>query len=394
MKFRRGAGDTGAGSIAVLISLIALFIILYVLLLPQQARRELLGDESGIGGREIGEGGDIYFSRYLGELSPSTRDNRVYHNVPAVNLFTTSEKDLSSISSYLQVSSGFVSSKGQNIIFNLANPENVNKAVLYLFIEEAEGDLILRLNGHEVYNNELRANVQESVELPLSYLQEANNLEVAVSSSSWMFWKTNKYKIRYIKLRKVTEILNKVVERTIAIPSSEWGSIESGVLRYSVFCDRREDSVLKIFVNDQLVHGDVPFCNIEADEIEISKRSLVAGTNNIRFETLDGDYLIEEISLRTLLQRETGPEEIFSINEEYYKEIRKGLNDIIAYFYFGKIGDKRVFSVYVNGEEIDVDTEEDIYSLVISDYVKKGGNSIVIKPRNTFELIEFSVELV
>jgi len=105
----------------------------YVLLLPPEARKDLLGEGSGIGvdRAAIGEGEKIYLSRFLGELSPSTRTNKIYHNIPAVNLFTTSERDLVSLSDYLQVDSGFVSSKNQNLAFSLASPEKIKKATYH-----------------------------------------------------------------------------------------------------------------------------------------------------------------------------------------------------------------------------------------------------------------------
>ncbi len=394
MKSKKGAETNNAGNIAVLVALIALFIIIYVLLLPPGARRELLGDESGVGAGNNSGSGNVYFSRYLGELSPSTQVNTVYHNIPAVNMFTTNDKDLTTLSGYLQVSSAFIGSKSQNLAFNLDSPEDVKKASLYLLVEEADGNLILKLNGQEIYNNQLRANIQETIELPLQYLQGQNNIQLFVSSPGWMFWKTNNYKIRDIKLRKETKISNRIVERTISIPASEWGSIDKAILKYSVFCDREEDNILSIFVNDQLLYKDVPFCNIDADEIEVDKNNLVYGTNKIRFETMDGDYLIEQISLKTLLQKETRPEEVFSVSQDEYKDIRRGLKNVVAYIDFGNRGNRRLLNLDINGEVVEVDTDQDVYSLKISDYIKQGGNSIKIEPRNTFEIIEFNVELV
>ena len=394
MKSKKGAETNNAGNIAVLVALIALFIIIYVLLLPPSARRELLGDESGVGAGNNSGSGNVYFSRYLGELSPSTQVNTVYHNIPAVNMFTTNDKDLTTLSGYLQVSSAFIGSKSQNLAFNLDSPEDVKKASLYLLVEEADGNLILKLNGQEIYNNQLRANIQETIELPLQYLQGQNNIQLFVSSPGWMFWKTNNYKIRDIKLRKETKISNRIVERTISIPASEWGSIDKAILKYSVFCDREEDNILSIFVNDQLLYKDVPFCNIDADEIEVDKNNLVYGTNKIRFETMDGDYLIEQISLKTLLQKETRPEEVFSVSQDEYKDIRRGLKNVFAYIDFGNRGNRRLLNLDINGEVVEVDTDQDVYSLKISDYIKQGGNSIKIEPRNTFEIIEFNVELV
>mgnify|MGYP001563332667 CR=1 FL=1 len=394
MKSKKGAETNNAGNIAVLVALIALFIIIYVLLLPPSARRELLGDESGVGVGNNSGSGNVYFSRYLGELSPSTQVNTVYHNIPAVNMFTTNDKDLTTLSGYLQVSSAFIGSKSQNLAFNLDSPEDVKKASLYLLVEEADGNLILKLNGQEIYNNQLRANIQETIELPLQYLQGQNNIQLFVSSPGWMFWKTNNYKIRDIKLRKETKISNRIVERTISIPASEWGSIDKAILKYSVFCDREEDNILSIFVNDQLLYKDVPFCNIDADEIEVDKNNLVYGTNKIRFETMDGDYLIEQISLKTLLQKETRPEEVFSVSQDEYKDIRRGLKNVVAYIDFGNRGNRRLLNLDINGEVVEVDTDQDVYSLKISDYIKQGGNSIKIEPRNTFEIIEFNVELV
>jgi len=393
-KNKKGGESTNAGSVAVLVALIGLFIILYVLLLPPEARRDLLQDQnSGVSGEQARFGEKVYFSRFLGELTPETGSNRIYHNIPAVNLFTTSEKDLTTISNFIQVSSGFASSKNQNVAFSVSSPENIVKATLYTLVEEADGDLVLSLNGNKIYDNKLRSNVQESIELPLAYLQENNYLTISVSSSGWAFWDQNVYKLRYLKLRKETQVSNKEVENIFSIPASEWSSIDKASLRYSVFCSRTEDNVLKIYLNDQLVYRDVPFCNIEADEIEVDRSVLVAGSNKIRFETQEGDYLVEEISLKTLLKQDTEPEEVFFISEDEYKDIRRGDKDIVAYIDFGNKYERKILEMRVNGELIDVDTSDGVYTVTISDYIEKGGNSIIIKPKNTFEVIEFRVEL-
>ena len=391
---KKGAETNNAGSVAVLVALIALFIILYVLLLPPEARKELLQDQgAGVTNEQGVLGGKAYFSRFLGELSPKTGSNTIYHNVPAANLFTTSEKDLTTISDFIQVSSGFANSKDQNIAFAISSPEDIRQATLYTLVEEADGDLVLTLNGNKIYDNTLRSNVQESVEIPTGYLQKSNMLTVSVSSPGWMVWDQNLYKLRYLKLRKETQISNKVVESIISIPSSEWGSMEKAILKYSVFCSRTEDKALSIYVNDQLVYKDVPFCNINADEIEIDRSILISGSNKIRFETQEGDYLVESISLRTALKKETETEEVFFVSEDEYKDVRNGIKDVIAYIDFGNKYDRKILELYVNDQLIDVDTSNDLYTVNISNEIEKGGNSIRIKPKNTFEVIDFRVEL-
>jgi hypothetical protein len=385
--------QTSAGSIATLVALIALFIILYVLLLPQEKRDTLLegrpGEERG-----IGEEGEVLVSKFIGEINVGLQEGSVMHSIPAANLFTRVEKETIDVSDTLRVSSSLFSSNSQNLVFNLDNPGNIKDASFYVFVTKSKGDLILKLNNREIYRNDVAEGGQEIIEFPASSLEERNTLEVI--SSRPRFFGSNEHEIQYIKLRIEKLSSSKEALRTFSIPNSEMRDLEKAILHYNVFCSSgAEEDVLNMFVNSKLIFSDVPICNRRGDDLEIGRDDLKTGTNILEFKTEVGDYLIDNIELESILKREMEfSESFFFLDEESFKAVRTGGKSVIIKIEFGDNVNRKVMDIEVNDNKIEVDTQRKEFTVTVSSKINEGDNIVRLTPRNSFEILSLEVRLV
>ena len=381
---KKGQG-TSAGNVATLISLIALFLLVYILLLPEADRDKLLGTDQGKDGKDVSGVGDVLLSEFVGKVEPADKAKRILHEISNVNLFTKEESGLITLSENIKISKGFFSNKDQSVFFRIDNPDDVLKAELYLVVDSGDGDLVVDINGNEFYRNEINQG-QVRIEIPLGYLASANNLRFSVSGFG-----SNGFSLREVKLSKQEEVKNRVARRTFSVDAKEKAEMKSAIMRYSVFCDRDEKDALKISLNDNLVYSDVPFCNLKEDSVELGSGSLKASVNNLDFET-EGDYLIEGINIKTFSGDEDLPEYFFSLNDDEFRRVRRGLNEIVASFEFSLKDDRKNFILEINGEEVNVDTTDDTFLVVLSDFVEQE-NLIRIDAKNGFEILEFKIVL-
>ncbi|MEK6856563.1 MAG: hypothetical protein AABX49_00960 [Nanoarchaeota archaeon] len=381
---KRGEG-TSAGNVAALIALIALFMIVYLLLLPEADRNELLGISEEDVARDVAGVGNVLLSEFIGKVDPSEKAKRKVHEIANVNLFTKEESGLITLSENIKISRGFFGSKDQDIFFKMDNPGDVLKAELYLVVDSGSGDLIIEINGNEFYRNEVKQG-QIRIDIPLGYLASENSLRLSVAGFG-----SKLYSLREIKLRKEEEVKNRVARRTFSVEASEKAGMKSAIMRYSVFCSTEESQALRILLNDNIIYGDVPFCNLKEDTIELGAELFRAGVNSLDFET-EGDYLIEGATIKTFSGDEELPEYFFTLNADDFRRVRRGLNDVVASFEFSLKDDRKNFVLEINGEEINVDTTDDTEFIVISDLVEEE-NLIRIDGKNNFEILEFKVVL-
>jgi len=393
---KKGEESTSAVGVATLLAIIVAFMIIYILLLPQEAREELLYGNETKGytrARENGiTGENVLFSEFLGELSPIKKVKDVKHDVTAVNLFSTSKKDILTLSNAIMVSKGFLSTKSQTLMFELDSPEDVQDAQFYILVGKSEGNLIAVLNGNIIFNDDLFDNTQKIIKLPLNYLREDNTLELISSKPGFIFG-SNVHEIEYVKLKKDYSLKNRVAERVFSVPTNELKYVERAIMSYAVYCNLEESNVLRMFLNNYLIFSDVPFCNLRNEDIEVDSSYLIPGPNNLRFET-DGDYIIEGIEIKTITDEERVPEYYFDIDRDDYIEVARGSRDVIASFDFSVRSDRKIMDLFINNREIKIDTTKDYYDITISGDVEAGANIFRIEPKSTFEIVDFRIEIV
>ena len=381
-----------AGNIATLISLIALFMLVYILLLPQEARDDLLGREDGVPRHILDDDGEIdtLFSKEIGEVSPLRQSRGVLHTLAGVNLFSDVESEIVTLANNIRVSKGLVSENSQDLAFALDFPQDVLSAEVYTIVDSGSGNLIAELNGAEIFNSNIPDNSQEIIELPLVYLNDINTFTLRASSPGVLG--TNIYDLKEVRLRKQVEVKNRRSSRVISVPATELRDLQNAILSFSIFCSQDERDLLNIKVNGGNVYSDVPFCNLRRTEIEIDSSFINSGSNDIVFES-DGDYVVEEVEWQSLLRGERASEYAFTIDGSDYNDVRRGEGDVLLIFEFALSDDRKLFDFYINEEKFEIDTLDSTKIFTISDFLERGSNLIRLRPRNSFEIIEMRVEL-
>src|SRR3989344_157840 len=182
-----------ATAVSVLIALIALFMIIYTLLLPPAERAELLNlsvedeaadgkDVSDIAGKDKGTG--IILSEKPGEVSLDLKDENT-HDLNPVSLFVKSQAENIGLVNTLSISKSAFSDKFQEVAFDLDDLDDIEELNLIFFVERARGKLFIDLNGNNVFNIELDEGKLRSVNLPVRFLNRNNVVEFSIDKGDY-----------------------------------------------------------------------------------------------------------------------------------------------------------------------------------------------------------------
>src|SRR3989344_3937343 len=133
---------TSGSSVAIFIFLFALFMVLYVLLLPPEEREALLNETSVEEGQEIISRTDLLLKTNPGNLKLVSSD-KVLHEINSINLYLKNEPVSSDLVNSLYISKGLFSEDNRQLIFNIEDLENLDKVNLYFLVVEGNGNLII-----------------------------------------------------------------------------------------------------------------------------------------------------------------------------------------------------------------------------------------------------------
>src|SRR3989344_2076411 len=395
MKRKKGvsAPTTSAGAISTLIALIALFMVIYILLLPPTERRELLDLKQP--SSEVSEGGATggNVKSALGETILSVSPGRVSldieeeneHEIAPVRLFSKVEADISDISDTLTLSRGGFSNKFQELSFSVDDINTLETVTLYFFVSKADGNLILDLNGREIFNSEVGEGKIKTITLPLHLLSNVNVITFSVSSPGILFFTKNSYILTDVQINKRFKVTNIRTERSITLNAFEKENLDKASLDFFVFCETlsNNEGRLRIFINDQPLYSDVVLCDRGSIHIDISPSKLKQGENLLDFSIDKGDYTIEQIILTTEVEGGSLLKYQFFVEEEEFTNIFNGKLEAELSLLFGDEGNKNA-RLDVNGDVIRINTEELDFTKDISGLVKQGNNFIKIIPTNEF----------
>ena len=167
----------GAINAAVLVAIIAGLIILYILFLPGEERRAIIGENDTSSSSNVNDEEEniLLFDEEI-KLEFMT-DKTIDHEIDPINLYTRTEGiKLKEINS-LYVRKGWFDKKTREVTFNTEEPENADNILLAFNVKKSKGRLVIELNGNEVFNNEILT-LDEPIKLPKEYLTEKNTLLV------------------------------------------------------------------------------------------------------------------------------------------------------------------------------------------------------------------------
>ena len=385
-----------AGPIMVLILLIALFIIIYLLLIPPADRENLL-NRTG----QSNTNNDDTTQNSVGTLlleSPgmvsSDKEDSTVRSIDPINLFVKYEPSIKTLSNSLNIERSSFGKQDQNIFFDLVNVEDIRRAVLTFSVRENRGELIINLNGNNIYTNEIAEKSLQLINLPTAYLEEKNELIFSVDSPGGAFWRTNKYILEDVMLKEEYEIINAQESRTFVLTKNELGNIDKSELQYSIYCNSLDssDSSFRIYLNEKLISSQIVTCGSGQRNSDIDSSKFIEGENNLIFVIDQGDYLINEIKLVNKLKENEARTYYFNINSRDFFDIQDGLKDVFLQMSFGKEGTK-IAEIWVNDFIIYIDTDSSSFSEDISELVEEGENFIRVLPSNEFLIRSLRVTL-
>ena len=418
-------GDAGT-NIAALVLLIGLFILLFMLVIPQDLREELLpGTSTGTSRRtderDTFNGAEkVLLSSFPGSVSPFENVATLKELTPAL-LYSRLEKETIDLSNTITLDKNLFTEVDRSFNFDLANINDIEKLELFMFVIEGEGDLRIELNGEIAFDNELDSS-NIPLRLPINELRNKNKLRF-VSSRGFL---SEEYKLDEIKLIVTRKLENKVVVREFSITDKEKNGLDDVTLAYFVNClSLKEQGTLNVNLNNRLLFNDFVFCDSGLNVIDLSPDRVKSGLNRLEFKIDRGDYQLDDIEVELLIGEQDFPKYNFKIEDEDFDEstglcgrgfdrcikecdfdcrtdscfdrctddcefefdCRKN-SEIILRLDFkeereGKI--KRA-NIAINEETIAFDVVDSSYERDISPFINRGDNIIKIIPKTSFEI--------
>lgn len=393
MSQKRGQSAAGA---AVLIALIAAFIIMFVVLIPPKERAAILGEEGTADQPGVPSGPLV---KNLLTVSPGRIDylsqKEIEHPLPVVNVFTRTESEIITEKNLAYAKNGVFTDEEDEFRFQLKDVEHTENVLLHFAIEALEGRLQISLNGEEVFDAIVAVGATKPVPLPQRLLKEDNLIVFSVSSPGAAFWKTNEAALKNIRIiGDVTDLGAQFSRNMFLVSETEKQNLEKVVLKFQPGCLSGDVSKLHVAVNGREIYDAIPDCAVAFVPLEFSPDILQRGENEITFTTERGTYLLSHVLVLSQLRDVEFPTYYFDLSLEEYDEIFDGDLRVRLRMEFVDITTDKFGEVIFNGHTKGFDTKEGFVVLDLSGDVVRGTNSLKIKPRKTIEVRELRVDLL
>lgn len=384
-------------NMAVLISLIALFIIFYIVLIPPSDRAELLGEEflENTSSESISASGEILFEIQPGEVGPQ-EESTISHTLTGIDLYVRSEPELEELLTTTEIKRNLIKNQYKMINFNIDSLNNLEELTLFFIPSYTKGKLIIELNGKLIFEGILKENELQKIIIPKGYIiEETNNLRISTGFSLLI---PSNYVLNDLKLRKQYRLENIKESRTFIISETEIDSIDKAKLNYFVYCNsasKKGTTQFKILLNDEMMESSSLPCISRYIEMDVNKEFLIEGTNSLSFELDKGDFRFSDIEFKTDLNSKTFRKTYdFSVSKEQYSAVKRNSLDAMLNLEFeGDEDNLKEAELSVNSHSFNLNTEKDTYSREVSSYLNEGSNRIRIKPLKEFEILLLEVRL-
>src|SRR3989338_4397031 len=161
--FKKGEAQQREASIAILILLIALFILAYIVLLPEKSREALLeGDEGfdySFNGPEK-EGGmplsnnllsnNLFLKESPGIIGKS-KVSVMEKEIGALNLNTETDTFSETLATVVEVDRNILNNNYQLLRFDIEDVGKIEEVNLLFFVKESKGRLMVSVNNHVLF---------------------------------------------------------------------------------------------------------------------------------------------------------------------------------------------------------------------------------------------------
>jgi hypothetical protein len=391
---KRGSNELNA---MWLVIMIAVFLVVYIILLPVGEKEKLVGTQP-IYGPSSGNYGGYGSGGLLGSgLLLSESPGIVYPLVDAVigkplasvNLFSYTDVVSEGLANSVTVKNGLFTSQDKTLTFVVPNAPLQDVQLLFL-VKESEGNLILELNGEEIYNDEVTVE-DLPLSLPAALLKPTNTLEISVGNADANIFKTNYYELKDVQIFYKIAQENKREVRTFTLTKSELASLSHMTLFYVVNCFTvDEDGRLAIILNGNVISDSLIVCDAGPIALDLDPSDLVPGTNVLQFEIDQGKYVLEQIVLEKEVGEEEAPRYVFTMQVADFKAITAGA-DVVLDLTFTHDNTRKIGAVYVNGYPVYFDTYDYRFTYDISGLVGPGTNVLRIIPKIPVDIVSLKV---
>ncbi len=388
MSFGKRAQSPSGGNAAILIIVIAAFILLYVLFLPKGERDKILSTGTTATGIVAGTlPGSTLIDENPGTLTV-LKSSQFDHNLPSFNLFTKKEDTVLKSVDSVNVGTSKGDTRKQSII--LVVSDTVENAKLSFTVNSHHGSLIITQNGKEIFRGEVDSFIE-----PLSIeLAKENLFEFSTEPVPWYkpFTK-NSYDLRDVKITGTVErIDNKEAIQTVVLGQEEANLLDSATLSYFVDCSVKDVGKLSIYLNSNLLASKVPDCG-SAEKWQIDPKDLVSGKNEFRFVAEQGTYMLDRLNLRTKLKEPIFPIYFFSLNSSVFRRIENNTINSTLSLRFIDDKERKTATVEMNSQKTTVDTRQANYSKNVDSFLVAGTNYLRIVPETTINLVSLKLVL-
>ena len=373
--------------VTLIVLILAIGMVGYVILLPEDVRNELLDDSATSSSDSYDVDGEVLLSESPGYVSPSKSSSHT-RSLEPIRLYSTTESNIKTLISSITVSKSIIGNNYKSIKFDIDNLEELEELELLFFVSEYKGDLRIKLNEQLVYDGELNS-ADLPITLPIDSLVSEGNVIEFSTDFSWNIFSPNYYLLQDIKLIQDYLVEDKSTTRTFSIDSPD--DISSVVLNYFITCNSNENGILTISMNNREMFSDRIFCEyLNKRELSLEE-DYIAISNTLKFEITEGDYNIEEIQITEKTRAQDYPSFSFDLDNDLYQEIASGEKDIYLKLTFDDDTSDKEATIYVQDYSFDFNTDASSYERKISTYVDDGANTITIEPLESFKITNLKV---
>ena len=391
-----------AAGAAVLLVIIAGLLIGFVILLPPSERAELLDEDYGAVDSTTTDDTDLddaVIEKNLLTVSPGRVDflghKEIEHPLPVVNIYTKTESKIIAEKNIVYAKKGAFSGEPSKFKFVVPDLENSDNLLLSFKVNEVKGEVVITLNGEELFKSEVQDGDSFIVNIPANLVKEENEMLFSASSIGVALWATNMIDLESVQVvADVTSVEAQSSKNIFLVSETEKKNLEKVILKFKPDCQFTEVGKLQVLINGNEVYFAVPDCELSLVPIEFSPELVYQGENEIVFRTNKGTYVLSHVLIESKLKEVEYPTYYFELSYEQYQnvindELRLRLEMDFVDVVTSKFGEL-VFNGHVKG----FDTKEVSFAMDLSDDLVQGNNALKVKPKKTLDVREIKIDLV
>ena len=384
--------DTGSGASAFIILLI-LVIVGYILSVDPLFREELLSSGNVSRAGETGTTSSVpstLLHKEPGRLEALKEDTTVQTidsiRVEAEPKPLTVVKDRS-----IFVRNGLFIEDADELTFSLQDPQNTELDLSFQ-ARKREGRLVVTLNGHPVYSDELTSTTPNPIHLPKEFLEQNNVLQFRVAGPGWEFWTATNYLLESVQVagnfRNVAALTG---SRNFIVHTEDILNTKEVKLEYTPVCLSRSDQgAVTLSVNGFVVSEGVPVCD-SPQSVRFTADKLVTGDNTLAVSAASGKYVVEPIKITLVFKEPIHPTYFFELSKEQLDILVSSSRSAELTLEFAD-AEHHSLTVYVNGHALHIDEAKETFTWNIESFLREGKNALKLVPESSdIAVVSFDV---